>query len=120
MTRHVMTLYYQPTEEAKAEYTRMMGKEGQQMVFVNAGSIDASDDWVKKNVVFETGFKDNIAYLNPHLCELTTYYCVWKNLLEGWSDDDFVQHSHYRKWLEVPDGENGELIYATHDYPMVF
>lgn len=96
---HIMTLYYNPTDKAKKIYDDLKCQLGDDMLFVNCGNLDGSDEWVKKNVVFEKEFKDNIADLNPHWCELTTFYLVWKNMMENWSDDDYVQHSHYRKWL---------------------
>lgn len=116
---HMMTLYYQPTDEAKKIYDGFKGQFGDDMLFVNCCSIDRSDDWVKKNVVFEEDYKDNIAKLNPHWCELTTYYLVWKNMLGKWSDEDYVQHSHYRKWLE-PDDDPIVDIWTCGEYPMKF
>ena len=120
-THHIMTLYYQPTDEAKKIYDGFKEQFGDDMMFVNCGSIDRSDDWVKKNVVFESDYKDNISKLNPHWCELTTYYLVWKNMLDKWSDDDYVQHSHYRKWLEIgQEADPNTDIWTAYDYPMEF
>ena len=39
MIRHVVTLFYEPTKEAKDLYEQMKKKEGQDLHFVNCGNL---------------------------------------------------------------------------------
>ena len=90
MIQHIVTLYYPPTEEAKKVYEQMKS-EGQSLYFINAGSLkDSDDEWVKKNCALETSKKENLATRNENMCEMTSLYFVWKNLLDGFYDDDWV------------------------------
>ena len=121
INHHIITLYYQPTDSAKTFYESL---SDQDIHFINAGSLkDSTDDWVKEHVEFETSFKDNIANLNPHFCELTTLYYAWKNLSPSWDDDDVVQHSHYRKTLDESDcpcDDGIPTVRVSPPYPMKF
>lgn len=115
MNHHIVTTYYAPTEAAKRHYNDILFEED--VHFVNAGSLrDSTDPWVKEHIEFETDTE--IAKLNPHWCELTTLWHAWKNLSTKWKDDDTVQHSHYRKFLQVPD-EDADA-YVPRPYPMLF
>lgn len=107
MIKHVITLYYPPTDEARKYYESLL-KSGCEVHFVNSGSLKElaeTDDWIRSHVEFDCDCEDNIAKYNNHLCELTTFYYIWKHLLDGMSDEDYIQHSHYRKFLEI--GEMG-------------
>ena len=111
----IVTLYYPPTEKAKEVYGQMVNS-----TFINYGNLK-DDEWVKEHAILETDFSDNIAKLNPHFCEMTTFYCVWKNMLGGISDDDFIRHSHYRKFLDIPQQIDPSTdIYAANPYSLVF
>ncbi len=124
MHHHIVTTYYTPTEEAKRLYGSLKS-ENTDLMLMNAGSLRGSEDpWVKENVVFEEDFEDNISKMNPHFCELTSMYAAWKNLSKDWSQDDTVQHSHYRKTLDMydcnPDIDGNPTIRTAPKYPMVF
>lgn len=122
MVKHVITLYYQPTDDAKKYYDSLL-ESGRDVHFVNSGSLKGlveSDEWVKKHVEFDCDCEDNISKYNSHLCELTTFYYIWKNLLDGMSDDDYIQHSHYRKFLDVGKVEQDIDCYITFPYRLVF
>lgn len=111
----IVTLFYPPTDKAKEVYGKM-----ENSTFINYGNLK-DDEWTVKNARFETEFSDNIAKLNPHFCEMTTFYCVWKNLLDGISDDDFIRHSHYRKFLEIPKQLDQRIdLYIANPYNLVF
>lgn len=102
MTEHYITLHYAPTKEAKDLYERLKVDPKQTPHFMNWGNLRSSEDpWVKENIVFETSKPDNIAEKNPNWCEMTTIYWAWKN--GDIKDDDYVQHSHYRKFLDIPE-----------------
>lgn len=107
MTEHYITLHYAPTKEAKYLYERLKADPTQTPHFMNWGNLMSSEDpWVKENIVFETSKPDNIAEKNPNWCEMTTIYWAWKN--GDIKDDDYVQHSHYRKFLDIPEGLEGQ------------
>ena len=125
MNRHIVTLYYPPTDKAKELYGRLKKSNDTELVLLNAGSLSTSEDpWVKENVTFESEFPDNIAHLNPHWCELTSLFCVWKNLSPNWKDTDTVQHSHYRKTLDESDcptcDDGTPTLRVAPPYPMKF
>lgn len=108
MIEHYITLYYSPTKEAIDLYEKMKADPKQNVHFMNWGNL-RDDPW-RDNITFEDSRPDNIAHKNPHWCELTTIYWAWKN--GGIKDDDYVQHSHYRKVLDIPDGVEADLIVA--------
>lgn len=111
----IVTLFYPPTEKAKEVYGKM-----ENSTFINYGNLK-EDEWAVKHARFETEFSDNIAQLNPHFCEMTTFYCVWKNMLNGISDNDFIRHSHYRKFLEIPQQLDQRIdLYVANPYNLVF
>ena len=60
------------------------------------------DPWVRANYIFETDYPDNLSALDLKLNEFTTQYLAWKNLLKDHPDDEWVQFSHYRRWLKLP------------------
>lgn len=54
---------------------------------------------------------DNINYLNPHLCEICTYYYVWKNQIKS----NYVGFCHYRRFFSNLGKENIEN-FGVHYY----
>lgn len=114
MIEHYITLYYSPTKEAIDLYEKLKADPRQNVHFMNWGNL-RDDPW-RDNITFEDDVlpdgraSDNIAYKNPHWCELTTIYWAWKN--GDVKDDDYVQHSHYRKVLDIPEGVEADLIVA--------
>lgn len=117
MTHDIITLYYPPTDKAKELYCSMK-ENGHDIHFINCGNLSTDDEWVKSNVEFETQMNGNIAHMNQHLCELTTFYYVWNHLSTKWSDGDYVQHIHYRKMLDIEDPNGKNWVCAP--YPMLF
>ena len=65
---------------------------------------------------------DNISVLNPNRCEMTAHYWVWKNRLEG-STDDYVGICHYRRILDLSDEDMMRIQQNDVDvvlpYPMI-
>lgn len=120
MNNHYITLHYAPTEEAKKVYAQIQADPSQRVMLMNWGNLKNSDDpWIQQNVIFEDSKPDNISKLNPHWCEMTTIYWAWKN--GDIKDDDWVQHSHYRKFLQIPEEHDSDIdIIIAQSYPMVF
>lgn len=99
---HIFTLHQPPNDKGKEIYDNF--KKTQKCFFVNVGNLkDNEDSWIQQNLTFETDYEDNLANLNPRLNELTTQYLAWKNLLKDTPDDEWVEFSHYRRWLNLPD-----------------
>ena len=116
---HFISMCHAPTEEQKKWYSENL--DGQKTHFVNSGNLkDSNDEWVKKNVIFETDFDDNIANLNPHMSEMTTLYLIWKNFLEDIPDDHYIQLSHYRRLLPVRELDYNMGAYVSEAVPMIF
>ena len=46
---------------------------------------------------------DNISDKNPNYCELTAFYWMWKNCLDGSDKDDYFGLFHYRRGLEIAE-----------------
>lgn len=98
---HIFTIHRQPNEKGKQIYDDF--KKTQKCFFVNAGNLRDSDDpWLKQNLTFEGDYANNIAKLNPRVNEMTAQYLVWKNLLQQIPEDEWVEFSHYRRWLKLP------------------
>lgn len=108
MIEHYITLHYAPTDEAKKLYEEMLADKKQNLRLMNWGNL--KDDPWRDNITFEDSRPDNIADRNPNWCEMTTIYWAWKN--GDIKDDDYVQHSHYRKVLDIPEGVEADLIVA--------
>ncbi len=62
---------------------------------------------------------DNISYKNSNYCELTALYWIWKNRLNGGENEDgkYFGLFHYRRWLEVDDGDIRSIM--EHDIDVV-
>ena len=103
---HVINTYYEPTEEAKKFYGQLKS-QNTQTILMNSGNLDKEAEWNKDNLTFETDFHDNIAHLNPHFCEMTAQYAIWKNLVLP-PENEYIQFSHYRKF-----NVNGQKVCAT-------
>lgn len=86
-----------------------------------AGSKDAGVD-ISNQADFYDNTGDNISSLNPNRCEMTAHYWVWKNRLEG-STDDYVGICHYRRILDLSDEELMKMTANDVDvvlpYPMI-
>lgn len=112
MIEHYITLHYAPTDEAKKLYEEMLADKKQNLRLMNWGNL--KDDPYADHITFEKSKPDNIADRNPNWCEMTTIYWAWKN--GDIKDDDYVQHSHYRKVLDIPEdvsqSETADLIVA--------
>ena len=57
----------------------------------NANLTDISFDYFADNTL------DNIAHLNPHFCELTAMYWIWKNYKQN--PEEIIGLVHYRRYL---------------------
>jgi len=114
MIEHYITLHYAPTDEAKKLYEEMLADKKQHLRLMNWGNL--KDDPYADHITFENDVlpdgraSNNIADRNPNWCEMTTIYWAWKN--GDIKDDDYVQHSHYRKVLDLPDEVDADLIVA--------
>lgn len=64
---------------------------------------------------------DNISEKNPNRCEMTAHYWVWKNRME--TEDEYVGICHYRRLLDIRDGDLKRLSVNDVDvvlpFPMV-
>lgn len=63
-------------------------------VFVGNGECPAN--WLRDDT------SDNIHHKNPHYCELTAQYWVWKNLFPSMDADQIVGFCHYRRFFVSP------------------
>lgn len=114
---HIINTYYEPTEEAKKFYGQLKS-ENPKTILMNSGNLDKEAEWNRDNLTFEADFHDNIAHLNPHFCEMTAQYAIWKSL-ELPPDNEYIRFSHYRKFLQLPNELTAD-IYATNPHPMIF
>lgn len=119
---HIITMTYTPTAEARSLYDSLKNK-GQRLLLMNAGSLEEeakSDEWISKNIVFERSLPDNKAELNTHWSEMTSVYAVWKNLLSDADENEYIQNSHYRRMLDLPEKLEKGVLYVAEPFPMLF
>lgn len=83
----------------------------------NEYNLYNSDNFQLFNDDIKTLAEDNINYLHDYLCELTTYYYVWKNNIKS----DIVGFCHYSKHLQYLDYEKlnkfGFCAHSATYYP---
>lgn len=111
----ILSVFYQPPEMLKYYI-----KHNKHLYFpMNTGNLKGTDDWCDKHLRYETDFKDNIAYLNPKINEMSLIWCYWKNLMK---DADYIGFNHYRRLFDYED-LNDIAEYDVIDakpIPMVF
>lgn len=114
-TLNIVTLHYQPTDNAIKAYEGL--KRQSDCLFVSSHPLDGGE-WSSKNVSVIDDSR--IAELNPHLNELTSWWYAYENHLIDKYDE--VQVSHYRKWIDadVSTWKHQADIITAKPYPMCF
>ena len=92
----ILNIFYQPPEMLE----NYINNNTNLYIPINCGNLKGTDEWCDKHLNYETDFKDNIAYLNPKLNEMTSIWCYWKNLMK---DADYIGFNHYRRLFRIED-----------------
>lgn len=82
-------------------------------LLVGADTNNGLDDYIKDN-----DFPENISYKNPHFCELTGLYWMWKR-----SKEDYLGLCHYRRYFTDDNGHildnSSTVLDMLHDYDII-